>query len=150
MIQHAADPALTTLSTSYYVWQLLGQHIITRTLPTTSDIGYGPLYYVAGRNDQSKSYIFKAAVYNSTNEADVPVSVKFPGVAPGAVAQLTILSGPENPYGYNDPFTRVNVVETTKKNVSAGVDGSFSFSLPNLSVAVLQTAIQGCKKKRTA
>ena len=91
---------------------------------------------MAGRSDSS--HIFKAAVYNST--ADVPVSVNFEGVRPGTTAQLTVLTGPANPYGYNDPFTGVNVVKTTKQAVTAGANGAFSFKLPNLSVAVLETA----------
>ena len=112
----------------------------------TSDTGFGPLYYVAGTSSKGTG-IFKAAVYNST--ADVPVSVGLEGSSKGATATLTVLTGPENPYGYNDPFTHVNVVEETTSTVTAGLDGSFQFSLPQLSIAVLETdAAVKCRKKR--
>jgi alpha-N-arabinofuranosidase len=112
----------------------------------TSDTGFGPLYYVAGTSAQGTG-IFKAAVYNTT--ADVPISLKFEGYSKGATATLTVLTGPADPYGYNDPFTHVNVVKETTSAVTAGADGSFQFSLPQLSVAVLETdgAVK-CKKKR--
>jgi len=148
LLQHAADPALTTRSTSWYVWHLLGNHIMTQTLPTTSDSGPGPLHWVAGSNEQTGAHIFKAAVYNSTHGADVPVSLSFEGVAAGAKAQLTVLTGPADPYGYNDPFTQVNIVKTAKTEVTADDKGVFKFSLPNLSVAVLDTGAKACKSKK--
>jgi alpha-N-arabinofuranosidase len=78
-------------------------------------------------------------VYNSTEP--VPVSLQFEGITKmGATANLTILTGPADPYGYNDPFSRVNVVKETMSEVSAGEGGVFSFSLPALSVAVLETS----------
>ncbi|KAI1492729.1 alpha-L-arabinofuranosidase [Biscogniauxia mediterranea] len=138
MLQFAADPALTTRSTSWYIWELMAAHIMTETLPATTD--FDPLYYVAGRNDKTGGHIFKAAVYNSTDGADVPVKLNFEGVAPGTEAELTILTGPENAYGINDPFTGVNVVETSTTTVTADEQGNFQFSLPNLSVAVLDSA----------
>lgn len=169
LLQFAADPALTTRSTSWYTlrvsashchtsqsidtsWltlyllQLFGNHIISKTLPVTSDTGFGPLYYVAGTSARGTG-ILKAAVYNATE--DVPVSLKFQGYSKGATATLTVLTGPENPYGYNDPFSHVNVVKETTSTVTAGADGSFQFSLPQLSVAVLETdAAVKCRKKR--
>ncbi|CAJ2500141.1 Uu.00g029940.m01.CDS01 [Anthostomella pinea] len=138
MIQFAADPALTTRSTSWYVWELMAAHIMTDTLPATSD--FDPLFYVAGKSDKTGGHIFKAAVYNSTDGADVPVKLAFEGVGPGTAAELTVLTGPENPYSVNDPFTGVNVVETTKSTVTSNEQGVFEFDLPNLSVAVLDTS----------
>lgn len=61
----------------------------------------------------------------------------------GTSAELTVLTGPEDPYGWNDPFTGINVVTTTKSTVTANDDGAFEFSLPNLSVAVLDTGASG-------
>ena len=58
---------------------------MTQTLPTTSDSNIGPLYWVAGSNEKTKSHIFKAAVYNSTKGEDVPVSLSFEGVEAGFV-----------------------------------------------------------------
>jgi alpha-L-arabinofuranosidase len=156
MIQFAADPALTTKSTSWYVWEvsifqlshlqqriplifskLLAGNLLTQTLPSTAD--FNPLYYVAGKNEDTGAYILKATVYNSTDGADVPVVLSFDGVAAGTSAELTVLTGPEDPYGYNDPFTGVNVVATTKSTVTANDNGEFEFELPNLSVAVFST-----------
>lgn len=112
----------------------------------TSDSGFGPLYYVAGTSATGTG-IFKAAVYNSTE--DVPVSLRFQGSRQGATATLTVLTGPANPYGYNDPFTHVDVVQETTSTLTAGADGSFQFSLPQLSIAVLETdASVKCMKKR--
>ena len=125
--------------------KLLGNHIITHNLPTTSDTDIGPLYWVAGRSDKTGGHIFKASVYNST--ADVPVSVTFEGVKAGTKAQLTVLTGPTDPYGYNDPWTRENVVKTSKQAVTAGANGAFSFKLPPLSVAVLDTTLRAQKKR---
>ncbi|KAL2019360.1 hypothetical protein VTK56DRAFT_9740 [Thermocarpiscus australiensis] len=144
MIQFAADPALTTKSTSWYVWELFAGHLMTHTLPASSS--FNPLYYVTGKNEDKGTFVFKGAVYNSTGGADVPVSLTFEGVKPGTKAELTILTGPEDPYGFNDPFTRVNVVRTTSEKITAGKGGSFEFSLPNLSVAVLETV--AAKKPR--
>ncbi|KAK3345964.1 glycoside hydrolase superfamily [Lasiosphaeria hispida] len=135
IVQHAADPALTTLSTS---WYLLGNHPLAKTLPVTaSSGGIGPLYYVAGTGEKGTG-VFKAAVYNATQP--VPVSVRFEGIeTKGLTATLTVLTGPENPYGTNDPFTHANVVKETKSTLTAGEGGVFDFSLSRLSVAVLET-----------
>jgi len=94
---------------------------------------------VAGTSEKNTT-VFKAAVYNST--APVEVSIQFETVtAPkGAKATLTLLTGPANPYGINDPFTRVKVVNETMSTLTASDAGVFTFSLPALSVAVLETA----------
>lgn len=115
----------------------MAAHPITHTLPASAE--FNPLYYVAGKNEKTQGHIFKAAVYNSTNGADVPVRVTFEGVAPGTVAELTLLTGPKDPYAVNDPHTGVNIVKTSKTNIKSDNKGTFAFSLPNLSVAVLDT-----------
>ncbi|KAL7620599.1 hypothetical protein AAE478_009594 [Parahypoxylon ruwenzoriense] len=124
---------------------LMAAHIMTETLPATSQ--FDPLYYVAGRNNKTGGHIFKAAVYNSTGGDEVPVKLTFEGVEPGTTAELTILTGPENPYGINDPVTGVNVVKTGKKTIRANQNGSFEFALPNLSVAVLDTNRQTSRRR---
>jgi alpha-N-arabinofuranosidase len=105
---------------------------------------------MAGADSTSGGNIWKGAVYNTT--ADVDVTVTFAGAAPGTRGQLTVLTGPENPYGYNDPFTQVNVVKTNQSIIASDSTGKFSYSLPALSVAVLDTnkALTGCgsTKKR--
>lgn len=115
----------------------MAAHLLTETLPATSQ--FDPLYYVAGKNDKTGGHIFKAAVYNSTDGADFPVKLSFESVKQGTTAELTILTGPKDPYGINDPATGINVVKTSKKTIRSDETGSFQFSLPNLSIAVLDT-----------
>lgn len=83
-------------------------------------------------------------MYNSTQ--DVPVSLQFEGYSKGATAQLTMLTGPENPYGVNDPYLQNNVVKETTSTVVAGDKGVFKFSLPQLSIAVLETKTKGRRR----
>ena len=115
--------------------QLFSHNSFTHTLPTTSNSSFGPLYYVAGVDNTSNSHIFKAAVYNST--ADVPVSLTFDGVKAGTSASLTVLTAAD-PLGMNE-VGAANIVDKKTSTVTAGVNGVFDFSLPNLSVAVLKT-----------
>lgn len=107
---------------------------MTHTLPAKSSAGFDPLYYVAGRNDDSGSHIFKAAVYNSTEE--VPVSVSFEGVEAGTKAELTVLTAPDA-YSMNE-IGGGNIVQRQVSTVTAGKGREFSFELPDLSVAVLR------------
>ena len=123
----------------------MGKHVITKTLPVATDSNFGPLFYVAGSTNKGTT-VFKAAVYNTT--APVFVSLQLEGYKKGATATLTVLTGPENPYGYNDPWTQANVVKETTTTLKAGDNGTFSFSLPQLSVAVLETSGKGNKKTR--
>lgn len=107
---------------------------MTHTLPVKSSDGFNPLYYVAGRDQDSGSHIFKAAVYNST--AEVPVSVSFDGVKSGSTAELTVLTAP-NAFSMNE-VGGGNIVHREVSTVKAGRKGAFSFELPDLSVAVLK------------
>lgn len=117
---------------------------MTHTLPASSS--FNPLYYVTGKNEDKGTYLFKGAVFNATE--DVPVSLAFEGLRPGTEAELTILTGPEDPYGFNDPFTGVNVVKTVKEKVVSDQEGKFEFSMPDLSIAVLETKGSECDKKK--
>ncbi|KAF6802978.1 alpha-L-arabinofuranosidase, partial [Colletotrichum sojae] len=82
--------ARTARSTSFQVYKLLASHALTEVLPSTADAGFGPLYWVSGRDNATDAFVFKAAVYNST--AAIPMEVLFDGVGEGAVAELTILT----------------------------------------------------------
>lgn len=138
IVQFAADPAMTTRSTSWYVWELFAAHPLTHTLPTKGD--FDPVFYVAGTNADKGSLIWKGAVYNTTDSADVPVSVSFDGVKPGTKAALTVLTNEAgDPFAYNDPHTGVNIVDSETRIIKADKHGAFKFSLPELSVAVLDT-----------
>lgn len=126
--------------------QLFAGHLMTHTLPASS--AFNPLYYVTGKNEDKGTYLFKGAVFNSTNGDDVPVSLTFEDLRAGTEAELTILTGPEDPYGFNDPFTGVNVVKTAKEKVVSDEEGRFAFSMPDLSIAVLETKASKCDKKK--
>lgn len=147
IVQFAADTALTTKSTSWYVWELFAANPITRVLPATAD--FDPLFYVAGSNEDLGTLVWKGAVYNTTDSEAVSVSVSFDGVEAGAEAELTVLTNrSDDPYAYNDPLTGVNVVESTASVVEANKNGTFVFELPELSVAVLSTALKSDNKVR--
>jgi alpha-N-arabinofuranosidase len=145
IVQFTADPNMTTKAVTWYCWSLFAHHPITHTLPTHSNSSYGPLYWGAGLDaNRGNAMVWKGAAYNTTNGADVPVSVHFAGVAPGTKASLTVLTNPGgDPFAYNDPFTGVNVVETTVTELVAGGGGTFEFKMPQLSVAVLDTDVGG-------
>ncbi|THY21184.1 putative vacuolar segregation protein [Aureobasidium pullulans] len=135
MISFTADTTKDVLSTSWHMLQLLGNHLITETLPTTGG-NFGPAYYVAGYNNQTGSHMLKTAIYNAT--ADVPVSVSFKGVSAGATATLSVLTAPSGD-SYNNVGTQV--VKSTNTTIKASAGGVFKFSLPNLSISVLE--VQG-------
>ncbi|KAI0178500.1 hypothetical protein GGR52DRAFT_588322 [Hypoxylon sp. FL1284] len=117
--------------------QLVAAHPMTHALHATPQ--FDPLCYVAGGNDKPGGHMFKMAVYNSTDSADVPVKLNFERVKPGTSGELTIPTRPEDPYGSNDPYTGINVVNTGKATTRSDRNGKFRFSLPDLSVAVLDT-----------
>lgn len=112
--------------------KLFGTNTFTSTLPAeeTSGSAFGPAYWVAGVDNSTSTYFLKAAVYNST--AAVGFNVSFEGLSSGS-ATLTVLTAPDG-YSHNDIGSEV--VTTTTSTLTA-VDGAFSFSLPELSVAVL-------------
>ncbi|KAJ4268982.1 hypothetical protein NW762_003053 [Fusarium torreyae] len=142
IVQFAADSAMTTRSTSWYVWELFAGHPMSHTLPASAD--FDPLFYVAGKNEDKGSFIWKGAAYNTTKGADVPVSLSFEGVKPGAQAELTLLTNKkDDPFAYNDPHTGVNIVNSKKTVLKADRKGAFNFKLPELSVAVLETIKKG-------
>lgn len=131
LIAYDANPAHTTLSTSYHVIKLFSNTLITENLPI-DDAEYDPAFYVAGRNALTGSHIFKAAVYNSSTE--VPFHVAFEGLTRGSCGSLTYLTAPmnaSNPVGGN-------IVETHVKTVEISDAGTFDFTLPDYSVAVLE------------
>jgi alpha-N-arabinofuranosidase len=146
LIQFAADPKMTTRAVTWYCWSLFAHHPFTHTLPTTTSSNYGPLYWVAGKDEnRDGALVWKGATYNITNgtsASSAPVSVTFEGVEEGTTATLTVLTNSVgDPYAYNDPQTGVNIVGTNSTTLTAGAGGAFKFSLPNLSVAVLDTGV---------
>ncbi|KAJ5307027.1 hypothetical protein N7508_006042 [Penicillium antarcticum] len=130
-----ANPDETARSTSYHVYSLFNHNLMTNTLPSTSPDAFGPLYYATGLDIKTNSHIFKAAVYNSTE--NVPVSLTFDGISRGTKADLTILTAPDA-FSMNE-VGGSNIVKSKTSTIKAGKKGEFNFSLPNLSVAVLST-----------
>jgi alpha-N-arabinofuranosidase len=121
---------------------------MTHTLPSSSD--FNPVYYVAGKNEDAGSFIWKGAVYNTTDHEPASVSVSFEGVEAGTEASLTVLTNIDgDPYAFNDPFGE-NIVDSSTVVLSADDDGAFTFELPELSVAVLDTNVEnsGTTKRR--
>ncbi|KAF2003937.1 glycoside hydrolase family 51 protein [Amniculicola lignicola CBS 123094] len=147
MIEFEADIKKTTLSTSYHVFKLISTHTITHTLPTTPTSNSSSLFFVAGMDEDSGGLVWKGANYNTTNHEATPVSVKFEGLRKDATAELTLLTSSAGPFGFNDPSKGNNVVVTTTKTLSAGKNGAFEFSMPELSVAVLDTDVSGHGRK---
>ncbi|KAJ4992472.1 alpha-l-arabinofuranosidase a [Stagonosporopsis vannaccii] len=145
LIQFTADAKQTTRAVTWYCWSLFAHHPISHTLPTTSNSSYGPVYWGAGKDEaRNGALVWKGAVYNTTDNASVPITVQFEGVEAGAKAQLTYLTNSVgDPYAYNDPRTGIQIVDTTTKELTAGANGAFEFSLPQLSVAVLDTEVAG-------
>ncbi|XP_014556692.1 glycoside hydrolase family 51 protein [Bipolaris victoriae FI3] len=145
LLQYDADPKRTTKAVTWYCWSLFAHHPISHTLPTSSNTSYGPLYWGAGMDEnRGGARVWKGAVFNTTNSVDVPVSVHFDGIPAGAKANLTLLTNSVgDPYMYNDPFTGVNIVNTTNVILTAEGDGVFRFVMPELSVAVLDTDVGG-------
>jgi len=107
----------------------------TSVLPTVSDTGFGPVYWVAGVNSNTKEYVLKAAIYNAT--APVPFSFLF-GDGKGTSATLTVLTAP-NLYS-EKVLGDTNKVITTVSTIQAS-RGAFSFSPPNYIVALLMSAV---------
>ena len=134
MISYTADPSQNVMSTSWHVISFLSSIRITNTLPT-NNATIGPVYYVAGQNTNTGSSILKAAVYNSTG--DVAMNVNFDGISAGTNANLTVLTA-NDPSAYNNIGT-ANVVQASSTTVTSDDNGVFSFNLPDLSVAILET-----------
>ena len=132
LIAFTADTSADVLSTSYHVIELFSNTRIAETLPVTTDADFDPAYWVAGSAASAGSYVLKAAVYNTT--ADVSFSVSFPDTQSGASANLTVLTAP-GPYSSNTPGS--DVVSTNSSTVTATGNGTFSFALPEWSVALL-------------
>ncbi|CAG9950617.1 unnamed protein product [Clonostachys rosea f. rosea IK726] len=132
LITFNANTSATVKSTSFHVMGLLSNNRFTTLLPIENSEEYDPGFWVAGLNEDINTYVWKAAVYNTTTEQ--AFEINFPGSQQGAVAELTVLTAPdafsENVFGEPD------LVDTKKTRLEAGQEG-FTFVLPQWSVAVL-------------
>ena len=114
-------------------FQLLSSVRITNLLTVTGDPPK-PVYYVAGLNSDTGSRILKAAVYDGS--ANVPMTVSFAGVAEGTTATLTVLGAPND--DSSNEVGRSPVVNTDVQTLRAGSGGVFTYTLPNMSVSLLE------------
>ncbi|KAF2637950.1 glycoside hydrolase [Massarina eburnea CBS 473.64] len=137
----------TTLSTSWYVFNLIARTDITATLPTTPSGNTSSLFFVAGETADG-ARVFKAANYNTTDSVDTPVRVGFEGVEGGRKGTLTVLTGKEGPWGFNDPAVGNNVVVERVTDLVAGEGGVFEWVMPELSVAELVVGGEGKRRRR--
>ena len=142
LISFTADPAQDVLSTSYQGLKLLSSTRMTTTRPIITTDQPGPAYWVAGQNVNTGSDIFKAAVYNATQ--DVEFTVEFAGLAASTLAQLTVLTAPD---ALSVATIGQNPVNTTVRHLTS-MDDRYTFCLPPLSIAVLETQTGGYGKKK--
>jgi len=134
LVEYDAYPGHTTLSTSWYVINLLSETRITENLPITfTEGGFNPAYFVAGRSAVTGAHIAKFAVYNSTGDVDFDFS--FQGVGAYAQGNLTYITAPMNA---SNPIGGASLVKRTTEIVTASRNGTFSFKLPEYSVAVFE------------
>ncbi|TLS31002.1 hypothetical protein PpBr36_02628 [Pyricularia pennisetigena] len=139
LISFNANTSATTLSTSYHVIKLFSNARFTEVLPVDNSAEYNPAFWVAGRNADANKFLWKAAVYNVTGDADeVDFDVVFPGVVEGSSAQLTVLTS-SDPLNEN-VLGAADVVVAETRNVTAGQNG-FTFKLPQWSVALLDWSV---------
>ncbi|ODM17091.1 putative alpha-N-arabinofuranosidase A [Aspergillus cristatus] len=121
--QNPTDMVIETVS--YYVQQMFSVNRGDTIKEVTSDSAFGPVYWVA--SSAGDKYYVKLANYGSETQ-DVTVSI--PGLSSG---KLTVLADNDPEASNTDTQT---LVTPSEKDVT-GENGSFSFTLPAWSVAVL-------------
>ncbi|KAM3075158.1 hypothetical protein ACMFMG_007389 [Clarireedia jacksonii] len=125
-----ADPGSLTGSASYYVQLLFSTHRGSTIRPVTSDVNFGPLYWVASSTTAGVYYV-KIANYGTTTQN---VTVTIPG-ATGASsnAALVTFTGPATASNYPLQVTLQPVTST----VTGSATGGWTFNVPGYGVAVL-------------
>lgn len=125
-----ADPGSLTGSASYYVQQMFSVHRGETILPVTSDVGFGPLYWVASSTTTGTYYV-KIANYGTAAQN---VTVDIPG-AKGASssAKLVSFTGPPTASNYPLKVTLQPVTST----VSGSATGGWTFNVAAYGVAII-------------
>lgn len=124
-----SSPDSLTASTSYYVQQMFAENRGHTILPMYSSADFGPLYWVASRNDTN----MQAKLVNYGDEA-YSVNISMPNTRQG---KLLMLSGGQ--YQGNTPHN-VGIVPSTQDIKSSADDGGvYDVELPAWSVAILAT-----------
>ncbi|PQE04744.1 Glycoside hydrolase superfamily protein [Rutstroemia sp. NJR-2017a BBW] len=125
-----ADPGSLTGSASYYVQLLFSTHRGTTIRPVTSDVNFGPLYWVASSTTAGVYYV-KIANYGTTAQN---VTVKIPGASgASSSAALVTFTGPATASNYPLQITLQPVTST----VAGSATGGWTFNVAGYGVAVL-------------
>ncbi|GME62715.1 hypothetical protein MAP00_004958 [Neofusicoccum parvum] len=124
LIGFNATAGSVTRSTSYFVQQMFASNRGSTIREVSSDVDFGPVYWVASVDD-TDAYFVKLANFG---EAEQDVTVNIEGKVSG---ELTILSG--GALQSNEPL---NEVVTPSVSALSG-DGVFSFSIPAYGVAII-------------
>ena len=129
-IKHSADAVVPSLS--YYVQKLFATHHGVKTLPTTSNTAFGPLYW---SSTMSASGTFYVKIVNFEGAASTPVTVTCKGSSK-TTATLTTLTAPSA----NSANTLGSMQQIwTEKTVTASSPGVFSFTLSGVYVSAVLT-----------
>lgn len=116
-------------SYSYEVVKMFAQNYGSQTAPTTSDSGYGPLYW-SSTVGPGGTYV---KIVNYNGAASTPVTVEVSG-STATTAKLTTLTGPDT---YSTNLLGAITSSVTETTVQ-GSSGTFSFTLNgSYTVAVL-------------
>ncbi|KAI9929767.1 hypothetical protein ASPWEDRAFT_155983 [Aspergillus wentii DTO 134E9] len=125
LVAFTQSPDSIINSTSYYVQQMFSVNRGDTIKEVTSDSAFGPVYWVA--SSAGNQYFVKLANYGADTQK---VTVSIPGMKTG---KLTVLADNDPNAENTDSQSPVAPVDS---NVNAS-DGSFTFTLPAWSVAVL-------------
>lgn len=122
-----STPDSLTPSTSYYIQKMFAENKGTTILPVSSTTGFGPLYWVASKNDTSTHV--KLANYGADPQT---VKVSIPDTSSGV---LKMLSGPQ--FEGNRPHD-VRIVP--QRHGVSGPAGNYTVAMPPWGVAILAVA----------
>ncbi|KAJ5909428.1 Arabinosidase A [Penicillium tannophilum] len=126
LIPFTQSPNVVIETTSYYVQQMFASNLGDTVKEVTSDSAFGPVYWVASSANDS-SYFVKLANYGSDTQ---DLSVTIDGTT---TAKLTVVG--------DDDANAANTVEETPvapvESTLTASDGTFTFTMPAWSVAVL-------------
>ena len=122
-----SSPNSLTPSTSYYTQKMFAESKGTTILPVSSSTGFGPLYWVASKNDTNLHV--KLANYGSSPQK---VNVSIPDTSSGT---LEMLSGGR--FQGNHPH---DVKIVPRRHEVKGSSGSYLVQMPPWAVAILAVA----------
>ncbi|TGO61170.1 hypothetical protein BCON_0029g00110 [Botryotinia convoluta] len=125
-----ADPASLTGSASYYVQQMFSVHRGETILPVTSDVGFGPLYWVANSTTTGVYYV-KIANYGTATQN---VTVDVPG-ATGASSSAKLVSFTDPPTASIYPLNVT--LQPVTSTVTGSAAGGWTFNVAAYGVAII-------------